>query len=84
MIEHFSVIVKVIADYDYITNATDYDYIAFESNDYDYHYYRSCNRLQSNTFTDYEYPIPDQTTTYHIFITFLKYETSNLTRLCRF
>jgi len=30
------VIVKVIADYDYIYNVTDYDYIASGNDDYDY------------------------------------------------
>ena len=55
---------KVISDYDYNTNVIDYDYdyIAFESHDYDYDYdydyLRSCNRLQSITITDYDYPIP--------------------------
>ena len=43
---------KVISDYDYITNISDYDYedydyIASESHDY----LRSCNRLQSITIT---------------------------------
>ena len=41
---------KVISDYDYITNVInyDYDYIASESYDYnyDYDYLRSCNRLR--------------------------------------
>ena len=37
------VIVKVIADYYYIYNVTDYDYIAFGNGDYNY--LRSCNRL---------------------------------------
>ena len=41
----------VIADYDYITNVNYYDYIAFESNDYDYDYLRSFSRLQSITIT---------------------------------
>ena len=54
---------KVISYYDYITNVIDYDYdyIASESHDYDYDYdyLRSCNRLQSITITDYDYPIPD-------------------------
>ena len=62
--EHLGVIMKVISDYDYNTNVIDYDYdyIAFESHDYDYDYdyLRSCNRLQSITITDYDYPIPDQ------------------------
>ena len=53
---------KVISDYDYITNVIDYDYeyIASESHDYDYDYdyLRSCNRLQSITITDYDYPMP--------------------------
>ena len=51
---------KVISHYDYITNVIDYDcdYIASESHDYDYDYLRSCNRLQSITITDYDYPIP--------------------------
>ena len=40
------------------TNVIDYDYIAFESNDYEYDYLRSCNRLQSIMITDYDYPIP--------------------------
>ena len=51
-------------NYDYITNVIDYDYdyIASESHDYDYDYdyLRSCNRLQSITITDYDYPIPDR------------------------
>ena len=62
MVEHLAVIMKVISDYDYITNVIDYDYdyIASESHDYDYDYdyLRSCNRLQSITI-DYDYPIPD-------------------------
>ena len=57
---------KVISDYDYITNVIDYDYdyIASESHDYDYEYdyLRSCNRLQSITITDYDCPIPDMYT----------------------
>ena len=58
---------KVISDYDYITNVIDYDYeyIASESHDYDYDYdyLRSCNRLQSITITDYDYPMPDYSLT---------------------
>ena len=51
---------KVISDYDYITNVIDYDYdyIESESHYYDYDYLRSCNRLQSITMTHYDYPIP--------------------------
>ena len=49
---------KVISDYDYITNVIDYDCIASESHDYDHDYLRSCNRLQSITIPDYDYPIP--------------------------
>ena len=43
----------VIGDYDYITNVFDYDYIAFERNNYDYNYdyLISYNRLQSITNT---------------------------------
>ena len=48
------VIVKVIADYDYIYNVIDYDYIA--SGNYDY--LKSCNRLHSITITDYDYANP--------------------------
>ena len=43
------VIVKVIADYDYIYNGIDYDYSASGNGDYDY--LRSGNRLQSITIT---------------------------------
>jgi len=43
------VIVKVIADYDYIYNVIDYDYIA-SGNDY-YNYLRSYNQLQSIMIT---------------------------------
>ena len=42
----------------YITNVIDYDYIACESNDYDYNYLRWCTRLQSITITDYELTHP--------------------------
>lgn len=45
---------KVITDYDY-----DYDYFAFGNYDYDCDYLKSCNRLQSITITDYDYPMPD-------------------------
>ena len=38
------VIVKVIADYDYICKVIDYDYIA--SGDGDYDYLKSCNLLR--------------------------------------
>ena len=48
------VIVKVIADYDYIYNVIDYDYIASRNGYYDC--LRSCNRLKS--ITDYDYPQP--------------------------
>ena len=60
MVEHLAVIMKVISDYNYFTNVIDYyyDYIASESHDYDYDYWGSCNRLQSITITDYDYPIP--------------------------
>ena len=49
---------KVITDYDYIYNVIDYDYdyIAFGNDDYDYDYLILCNRLQSITITDYDYP----------------------------
>jgi len=47
------VIVKVFADYDYIYNVIDYDYIA--SINGDYNYLRSSNRLQSIMIT----PNPD-------------------------
>ena len=52
---------KVIADYDYIYNVIDYDYdyFVFGNNDYDCDYLKSCNRLQSITITDYDYPMPD-------------------------
>ena len=70
--EHLAVIMKVISDYDYITNVIDYDYdyIASECHDYDYDYdyLRSCNRLQSITITDYDYPIPGISTYIHISI----------------
>ena len=46
------VIVKAMADYDYIYNV--YDYIA--SGNYDY--LKSCNRLQLITITDYNYQNP--------------------------
>jgi len=49
--------VKIISDYDYIYNVIDYDYIA--SGNVNYDYLRSCNRLQSITITDYDYPNPD-------------------------
>ena len=58
MVGHLVVIMKVISDYDYITNVIDYDYIASESHDYDY--LISYNRLQSISITDYDYPIPDR------------------------
>ena len=61
-VEHLAVILKVISDYDYITNVIDYDYdcITSESHDYDYDYdyLRSCNRLQPMMITDYDYPTP--------------------------
>ena len=60
------VIVKVIADYDYIYNVIDYDYIASGNGDYDY--LRSCNRLQSITITDYDYPNADAEW-YNIYLT---------------
>jgi len=46
------VIVKVIADYDYIYNVIDY----IASGNVDYDYLKSCNALQS--ITDYDYPNP--------------------------
>ena len=48
------VTVNVIADYDYIYNVIDYDYIASRNGDYDY--LRACNRFQS--ITDYNIPNP--------------------------
>ena len=72
IVEHRAVIMKVISDYDYITNVIDYDYdyIASESHDYDndYDYLRSCNRLQSIMITDYDYPIPDIRTTIDVIL----------------
>jgi len=43
------VIVKVIADYDYIYNVIDYDYLPSGNDDYEYG--RLGNRLQSITIT---------------------------------
>ena len=43
------VIVKINADYNYIYNVIDYEYIA-SGND-DYYYLRSCHRLQLITIT---------------------------------
>ena len=48
------VIVKVIANYDYIYNVINDDYIVSGNGDYDY--LKLCNRLQSITTTDYDYP----------------------------
>jgi len=45
--------VKIIADYDYIYNVIDYDYIASGNGDYNYDYWISCSRLQSITYYDY-------------------------------
>ena len=47
--EAYCVIMKVIADSDYIYNVIDYIYIASGNGDYDY--WRSCNSLQSITPT---------------------------------
>ena len=46
---------EVIADYDYINNVIDYDYITSGNGDYYDDYLRSCNRLQTITITDYDY-----------------------------
>ncbi len=46
-------IVKVITDYDYISNVIDYDSISSENVNCDY--LRLCNQLQSIT----DYPMPD-------------------------
>jgi len=53
---------KVIAGYNYfivifISRCNVIDYIASENEDYNY--LRSCNRLQSITITDYDNPNPD-------------------------
>ena len=50
------VIVKVIADYDYIWNVIDYDYYA--SGNGDYCYLGSYNWLPSIVITDYYDPMP--------------------------
>ena len=42
------------ADYDYIYNVIDYNYIVSINGDFDY--LRSCNQLQS--ITDYHFPLP--------------------------
>ena len=49
---------KVIADYDYIYNVIDYDYDYIASGNGDNDYWKSCNRLQSITITDYDFPNP--------------------------
>ena len=63
---------KVIADYDYIYNVIDYDYIASKNGNYVCDYLRSCNRSQSIMITDY--PMPD----IYIFIAALKSVVINL------
>jgi hypothetical protein len=55
----YCVIAKVIADYDYIWNVIEYDYGYIASGIGDYDYLISCNRLQSITITDYDYPNTD-------------------------
>jgi len=52
------VIVKVIADYDYIYHVIDYDYGYSASGNVDYDYLKSCNRLQSITIADYDFTKP--------------------------
>ena len=57
---------KVIAEYEYIYSVINYDYIASIYGDYCYDYFRSCNRLQSITITDYDYSNPVDNTDYWV------------------